>query len=170
MAIKNGDRVVVKYEGKLEDGEIFDSSEKHGQPLEFEVGKGVVIKGFEDSLIGMEKGQKKEFGISSNDAYGEIMPELIKEIPRESLPEFPEGQEPQTGMVLMMSTPEGQQFPARVKEVKDNAIVFDLNHPLAGKDLKFSIEVMDINPPASEKQDSCACVDEGDCNCNECGC
>lgn len=141
MAIKNKDIVVIDYEGKLENGEVFDSSKQHGQPLEFEVGSQKVIKGFENAVIGMEKGEKKEFEISPEEAYGQPNPELIKEIPKSSLPE---GQEPVVGSVLIASSPDGRQFPVKVTEVKDDSLIIDMNHPLAGKKLIFNIEIKDI--------------------------
>jgi len=153
MVAKNGDTVVINYEGKLENGEVFDSSDKHGQPLEFTLGQGMVIKGFEDAVQGMEKGQAKEFEVSPEDGYGEIVPELVKEIPKSSLPEPPEGQEIQTGMTLMLSSPDGRQFPAKISEIKDESITLDLNHPLAGQKLVFNIELSEIKP-ASEAQES----------------
>lgn len=142
MAIKKGDKIKVDYTGTLEDGTVFDSSEKHGQPLEFEVGSGQIIKGFDDGIIGMEEGEEKEIKIDSANAYGEHKPELIKKVPKEQLPKE---QEPQVGMVLMLSTPDGKQFPARITEVGDADVSIDLNHPLAGKDLTFKVKIISIN-------------------------
>ncbi|MFW6282893.1 MAG: FKBP-type peptidyl-prolyl cis-trans isomerase [Minisyncoccales bacterium] len=153
MVAKNGDTVLINYEGKLENGEVFDSSEKHGQPLQFTLGEGMVIQGFEDAVKDMEKGQKKEFEISPEEGYGEIVPELVKEIPKSALPEPPEGQEIKEGMTLMLSSPDGRQFPAKISEVKDEAITLDLNHPLAGKKLLFNVELVEIRP-AEEKQEN----------------
>ncbi|MCK4589069.1 MAG: peptidylprolyl isomerase [Nanoarchaeota archaeon] len=142
MPIKKGDKVKVDYEGKLEDGTVFDSSEKHEKKLEFEVGAGQVIKGFENAVVGMEKGQMKEIKIPKAEAYGDVNPQLIKKILRDQLPKE---QEPKVGMVLVIKTPEGQQIPAKITEVNEKEVSVDLNHPLAGKDLTFKITVLEVN-------------------------
>ena len=143
MTIKQGDKVSVEYEGKLDTGEVFDSSKRgeHSNPIEFEVGAGRVIKGFDEAVVGMEKGEEKEFSIPPEQAYGERREELKKDIPRSALPP---GQEPKAGMMLMLNTPQGQQFPAKIADVNDEKIVVDLNHPLAGKKLNFKIKVVDV--------------------------
>jgi len=140
MAVKKGDKIKVDYTGTFEDGKVFDSSEGK-QPLEFEVGSGQIIKGFDDAVTGMEKGQEKEVVIQPADAYGDYNPQLIKKIPRDKLPQ---GQEPKPGMMLALGTPDGKQFPAKIAEVTDKEVSIDLNHPLAGKVLKFKIKVVDI--------------------------
>jgi FKBP-type peptidyl-prolyl cis-trans isomerase 2 len=140
MVIKQGDTVKVDYTGTLENGNVFDTS-KGKQPLEFEVGAGKMIPGFDKAVIGMEKGQEKEISIKPEEAYGEPREELKKEIPRSALPQ---DQEPKVGMGLMMNTPQGQQFPARIIKVTDENITIDLNHPLAGKTLNFKIKIADI--------------------------
>jgi len=140
MAIKQGDTIKVDYTGTLEDGKVFDTSEGK-QPLEFEVGAGKIIPGFDKAVIGMEKGQEKDISIKPEDAYGQPREELKKEIPRSSLPQ---GQEPKVGMGLMMNTPQGQQFPARISKVTDDKVTIDLNHPLAGKTLNFKIKIVDV--------------------------
>lgn len=142
MPVKKGDKVKVDYEGRLKDGTVFDSSEKHEQKLEFEVGASQVIKGFENAVIGMEKGQMKEIIIPVAEAYGDVNPQLIKKILKEQLPK---DQEPQVGMVLVIKTPEGQQIPARITKVDEKDITVDLNHPLAGKELIFKITVLEVN-------------------------
>jgi len=140
MAIEKGNKVKVEYEGKLENGQVFDSS-KGKEPLEFEAGAGNVIKGFDEAVLEMEEGQEKEFSIEPKDAYGEIKPELKQEIPREALPK---DQEPKVGMGLMLSGPNGQQMPSQIMEVNDKKIVIDMNHPLAGKKLIFNIKIVGI--------------------------
>jgi FKBP-type peptidyl-prolyl cis-trans isomerase 2 len=140
MPVKKGDKIKVDYTGTLDDGTVFDTSEGK-QPLEFTVGEGKIIKGFDNAVIGMEKGEEKEVKIESTDAYGDPNPDMLKKIPREKLP--PE-QEPKPGMVLALKTPDGRQFPAKIKEVTDTEITIDLNHPLAGKTLNFKIKVVDI--------------------------
>lgn len=145
MAVKKGDKIKVEYEGKLDDGTVFDSSKhgEHSHPIEFEVGAGQVIKGFDEAVIGMEKEGEKEIKLRSEEAYGQPNPQLIQKIPRDKLPP---GQEPKVGMVLGLRTPEGKQIPARITEVNDKEATIDLNHPLAGKNLNFKIKVVDITP------------------------
>jgi len=143
MAIEKGNKVKIEYEGSLDNGKVFDSSEKHGQPLEFVIGEGKVIPGFENAVIGMEKGQEKTVKIESKDAYGEKRPELMKKIPKTQLPK--EAQDKvQPGMVLGMQTPQGQQIPVKVAEVGEDDITLDLNHPLAGQNLTFKIKVVGV--------------------------
>lgn len=143
MTVKKGDKVKVDYEGRLEDGEVFDSSMHgdHSHPIEFEVGSGQVIKGFDEAVVGMEKGQEKEFEISPEEAYGQHNPDLQRDIPREVLPK---DQEPKEGMVLMVGTPDGNQFPAKITGVENEKVTIDLNHPLAGKKLIFKIKVVEV--------------------------
>ncbi len=139
---KKGDIVTVEYTGTLDDGTVFDSSEKHGQPLEFEVGSGKVIKGFEEAVVGMKKGDEKEINLKPADAYGEIRPDLSKKLPRDKLPQ---DQELKPGMILVMGLPTGQKIPATIKEVSDKEVTIDLNHPLAGKNLTFKIKLVEIS-------------------------
>jgi len=138
MAIQNGNKVQVHYTGTLDDGTVFDSSEKHGQPLSFEVGAHQVIPGFEDAVLGMDVGQEKTIALPPAKAYGEVNPELVKKIPKEHVPNNDQAKK---DMVLMLSTPDGQQFPARVVDVDDKEIILDINHPLAGKTLNFKIKI-----------------------------
>ncbi len=141
MPVKKGDKVKVDYTGTLEDGTVFDASEKHGKPLEFEVGTGMVIKGFDEAVVGMEKDEEKEIKLQPAEAYGDLNPELKKKVPREQLPKE---QEPKEGMILLMGLPNGQQMPAKIIEVTDKEVTLDLNHPLAGKVLNFKIKVIDF--------------------------
>ena len=142
MAIKKGDKIKVDYEGKLEDGTVFDASEKHGKPLEFEAGAGMVIKGFDEAVMGMEKGDEKEVKIPSDQAYGQPNPEAVKKIPKDKVPS---DQEVKAGMMMMVGLANGQQMPAKIMAVDDKEITIDLNHPLAGKDLTFKIKVVEIS-------------------------
>lgn len=141
MTVKEGDKVTLEYEGRLEDGTVFDSSAKHGAPLEVEVGAKHVIPGFEKALIGMKKGQEKEVTLKPAEAYGEPNKQLLKKIPRAQLPKEPE---PKKGMMLSLGTPDGRRFPAKIAEVSENDVTIDLNHPLAGKTLIFKIKVLEI--------------------------
>ena len=140
--VKKGDKIKVIYEGTFEDGTVFDSSEAHDKPLEFEVGSSQVIKGFEDAMIGMKKGEEKKITLTPKDAYGDHNPELVKEIPREQLPK---DHELKPGMMLLMSLPNGAQIPVKIAEVNDKTATLDLNHPLAGRTLNFKLTVVDIN-------------------------
>tara|TARA_B100000315_G_scaffold141658_1_gene130715 strand:- start:9638 stop:10066 length:429 start_codon:yes stop_codon:yes gene_type:complete len=142
MTVKKGDKIKVEYTGTLEDGTVFDSSEKHGKALEFEVGSGQMIKGFDAAVIGMKKDEEKTINLEPEDAYGPQNAEMIKNIPRE---QFPKEQEPKEGMVLLLQTPEGGQFPVKVVGVTDKEVSLDLNHPLAGKKLTFKLKVVGIN-------------------------
>ena len=139
--VKANDKVKVHYTGKLSSGEVFDSSLQR-EPLEFQMGQGQLIPGFENGLIDMSVNEKKTIVIPSSEAYGEARPELIQEVPNDKLP--PEIK-PEVGMGLVSTTPEGQEIQLVVKEVKDNAIVVDGNHPLAGQELTFEVEVLAIN-------------------------
>jgi len=138
--VKNGDKVRVHYHGKLTNGETFDSSEGR-EPLEFEVGAGMVIKGFDDGVTGMSVGEKKTVNIPVDNAYGPRNDEMVIEFPKERLPQDMQLEE---GMPLMMSNGSGQQFQVIVVEVKDDIVVLDANHPLAGEDLVFDIELVEI--------------------------
>lgn len=141
MKVKEGSKVKIEYEGRLEDGTVFDSSEKQGKPLEIEVGAKQVIPGFEKALVGMEKGQEKEVTLPPEEAYGPRRPELVKAVPRDQLPKEPE---PKAGMMLGITLPNGQQLPAVIAEVGEKEVKLDLNPPLAGKILVFKIKVVEI--------------------------
>lgn len=140
MAVKKGDKVKVDYIGRFEDGTVFDDSSKHGKPLEFEVGAGQVIPGFDNSVIGMNKGEKKSVLIEPKDAYGEPHPELVMKVPRDMLPK---DKEPKPGMMMVVGTPDGKRFPAVIKEIHETEMIIDLNHPLAGRKLKFEITLVE---------------------------
>ncbi len=141
MPIKKGDKVKVEYEGTLEDGTVFDSSEKHGQPLEFEMGSGQIIPGFEKAIAGMKKGQEKNITLKPSDAYGDPKPELIKTIPKTAIPT---DKELKPGMLIGVGLPNGAQLPAKITKVTKDLITIDLNHPLAGKVLNFKVKVVSI--------------------------
>ncbi|MDQ3277111.1 MAG: peptidylprolyl isomerase [Bacteroidota bacterium] len=137
---QDGDKVKVHYHGRLRTGETFDSSEGR-DPLEFTVGAGQMIRGFDEGVKGMQVGDKKTVEIGANDAYGQREDGNLIEFPMD---QFPPGMNPQQGMQLMLSNDQGQQFPVVVVEVKESSVVLDANHPLAGQDLIFDIEMVDI--------------------------
>lgn len=139
--VKNGDTVRIHYTGTLTDGSVFDSSEGR-DPLEFTVGSGQVIAGMDAGLPGMVVGDKKRLEIPSADAYGPLNPEARQAIPREGIPDdIPL----ELGTQLQMQSPEGHVLPVTVVEVTDATVTLDANHPLAGKDLNFDIELVSIN-------------------------
>src|SRR5947209_986535 len=140
--VKNGDKVKVHYHGKLRSGETFDSSNGR-EPLEFTVGSGQVIKGFDQGVMGMQIGEKKTVEIQAEDAYGDKDERNIIEFPKD---QFPPDVVPEEGLQLMMSNGQGQSFPVTIAEVKDDSVVLDANHPLAGQDLIFDIELLEIVP------------------------
>jgi peptidylprolyl isomerase len=138
--VKSGDKVRVHYHGKLTTGETFDSSQGR-EPLEFEVGNGSVIKGFDDGVTGMTVGEKKTINIPFNEAYGPRNPEMVIPMPKDR---FPDDMEIEVGMPLMMSDQEGQQFQVTVVDIQDDKVMLDANHPLAGQDLIFDLELVEI--------------------------
>ena len=138
--VKSGDKVKVHYHGRLTNGETFDKSEGR-EPLEFEVGAGMVIKGFDDGVTGMSVGDKKTITIPFNEAYGPKNPEMIIDMPKNR---FPKDMELEVGMALAMSDGQGQQFEVVVTQIKEDSAVLDANHPLAGKDLIFDLELVEI--------------------------
>ncbi len=137
---KAGDTVKIHYTGTLEDGTQFDSSQGR-DPLEFQVGGGQVIPGFDKAVEGMSIGENKSVEIPAEDAYGEHHPQMVQEVPRTALPE---DLEPQVGMGLSARNPDGSEVQLTVTEVKDETITVDGNHPLAGKALNFDIELVEI--------------------------
>lgn len=138
--VKSGDKVKVHYHGKLTSGETFDKSEGRA-PLEFEVGSGMVIKGFDDGVTGMIVGEKKTINIPFLEAYGPRNPEMVIDMPKDR---FPQDMELEIGMPLVMTDGQGQQFQVTIVEIKDDVVVLDANHPLAGKDLVFDLELVEI--------------------------
>jgi FKBP-type peptidyl-prolyl cis-trans isomerase 2 len=140
MAVQSGDTIKIHYHGRLSDGTTFDSSEGRS-PLEFTVGSGSVIKGFDDGVQGMAVGDKKTIEIPFLLAYGPEDPSMIIEFPVESLPE---DLKPEIGMQLNMNNAEGHQFPVVITDITDENIVLNANHPLAGKDLIFDLELVEI--------------------------
>lgn len=137
---KQNDTVKVHYTGKLQSGEIFDSSVDR-EPLEFTIGSGQLIKGFDHGVVGMEVNETKSVAIPSGEAYGPVQEQLIQEVEKSQLP--PEIQ-PAVGQTLIATGPQGEETRLIVREVKDASITVDANHPLAGQDLIFDIQLVEI--------------------------
>jgi len=140
MPVASGNTIKIHYHGRLSDGTVFDSSNGRS-PLEFKVGAGSVIKGFDDGVKGMSVGDKKTIEIPFPEAYGPEDPSMIIEFPKRQLPE---DLHPEIGMQLNMNNASGEQFPVVVTEVNEDSIILNANHPLAGKDLIFDLELMEI--------------------------
>lgn len=140
MKAKANDKVKVHYTGKLTTGEVFDSSEGR-EPLEFTVGGGQMIKGFDEAVNGMELNEKKTVTIPTAEAYGEHRDELIQEVPKNQLPE---DMNPEVGQKLVATNDLGHQTYVSVTNVTEESITVDANHELAGKDLVFDIQLVEI--------------------------
>lgn len=138
--VKKGDVVKVHYTGKLTSGDQFDSSVGR-EPLEFTVGAGQMIKGFDAAMPGMAVGDKKTVNIAAAEGYGEKDPNAVIEFPKENVPE---DMKLEKGMNLTLTNQEGQPFPVVVTDVKDDVVVLDANHFLAGQELVFDIELVEI--------------------------
>jgi peptidylprolyl isomerase len=142
MKVKNGDSVKVHYIGTLNDGNEFDNSYKRGSTLDFQVGGGQMIKGFDNALVEMEVGQKKTVKIKQEDAYGPRRDEAITSVSKEN---FPPDFEAKEGEMVQGRTENGQPVNALIIEVQENDIILDMNHPLAGEELNFEIELVEIS-------------------------
>ncbi|RBI74602.1 peptidylprolyl isomerase [Roseovarius sp. TE539] len=138
--VKSGDTVRIHYTGTLTDGETFDSSDGR-DPLEFTVGSGQIIPGLDAALPGMAVGEKKTVQVPADDAYGQPDPNAQQAVPRADIPEdIPLD----LGTQLQVQTPQGQVMPVTVVDVTEEQVTLDANHPLAGKDLTFAIELVEI--------------------------
>jgi len=137
---KAGDTVAIHYTGTLADGSQFDSSEGR-DPLRFTLGSGQIIAGLDAAITGMSQGEKKSVTIAAADAYGDHRPEAVQAVPRVQIPaEIPL----EVGGGLQVQTPDGQTIPVTVTSVTDEEVTLDANHPLAGKDLTFAVELVEI--------------------------
>ncbi len=143
MAAKAGDTVKVHYTGTLQDGYVFDSSRERNMPLEFKLGAGMVLAGFENAVMGQEVGYTATFTLQPEDAYGVLNEDLIYRFPHSA---FPEGVKPEVGRAMQLVSPEGvNQIVAYITEVNEDDVVLDANHELAGKALTFDIELVGVN-------------------------
>ena len=137
---KAGDTVAIHYTGTLADGSQFDSSEGR-DPLRFTLGSGQIIAGLDAAITGMSQGEKKSVTIAAAEAYGDHRPEAVQAVPRVQIPaEIPV----EVGGGLQVQTPDGQTIPVTVTSVTDEEVTLDANHPLAGKDLTFAVELVEI--------------------------
>tara|TARA_R100001082_G_C4337572_1_gene148555 strand:- start:385 stop:957 length:573 start_codon:yes stop_codon:yes gene_type:complete len=140
--IENGNNVKLHYKGTFPDGEVFDDSRMRGDGLEVLVGEGKLLKAFESALVGMTEGETKKFSVKSDEAYGPLREEAIVTAPRGA---FPEDFEFNTGAMVQGRGPQGQAVLAKIVSYDDNTVTLDHNHPLAGKDLNFEVDVIQIN-------------------------
>ena len=161
--VKNGMYVSVAYTGTLENGEQFDSSEGN-PPLEFKVGEGRVIKGFEEAVLGMTLDEKKTFTVPPEEAYGQRDESFTYEIPTDQIPSEIQ---PQVGQTLALRSPDGREVPARIAAADEQKVTFDLNHPLAGESLTFEIQIKSISDTPTQQDAGCGtgCDCSSDCNC-----
>lgn len=136
-----GKMVKIHYTGSLDDGEVFDTSRLRDEPIEFECMAGTVIKGFDDAVRDMEVGDKKHIHLEPEEAYGERREELVQTVP---VDQVPNAQDLPVGESVYMQGPVGHPFPVKVVSVDDENVVFDMNHPLAGKPLNFELELMEV--------------------------
>lgn len=160
--IEQGNFVKVTYKGTLENGEIFDSNQGD-KPLEFEVGKGAVIKGFEDGLLGMGQDETKTFTVEPEDGYGVRDERLMRDFQRS---ELPDDFSPEKGQIISLQTSEGKEIPATVEDTDETKISIDLNHPLAGIPLTFEVEVHEINDQPGPD----VCRPDTGSGCGSCSC
>ncbi len=138
--VKKGDTIMLHYSGRFKDGKVFDSSKKRN-PIPVNVGAGEIIQGLEKAVLDMEPGEKRTVTVKPEEGYGHYSEDLLIEMPEEKIPE---NISPQEGMQLQLINEGGQKIPVVVKEVLDDAIKLDANHPLAGKTLVFDLELVEI--------------------------
>ena len=168
MLVENNQVVSIEYEVKEAGKNDVVDSNIGGEPLSFITGKGQIIKGLEDKVIGMKKDEKADILVNANDAYGEYNEEALTKAPREQFI----GIELEKGMPLYGQSPDGQTVMVTVKDFNDEEVTVDYNHPLAGKDLMFSVTILDVREPSVEEAMSgqVAKLDDG-CGCGTgCGC
>ena len=142
MKIEKGNKVKVHYVGTLEDGEEFDNSYKRGEPIEFTVGQGQMIKGFDDGVLELSVGDKKTLNLSPENAYGDVDERAFIPVEKSN---FPPKFKFEVGEMVQGRTQQGMPVNAKIMEIKDNEVVLDMNHPLAGKSLSFDVEVVEIS-------------------------
>ena len=136
---KNGQNVKVHYKGTLDDGTVFDDSRERAQTLDFELGKEQLLPDFESAVIGMKVGETKEFKVT--EGYGPRHPEAVVKVPRSA---FPDGFDFAIGNSVQGTNPQGQEIQATISSVEEDGVLLDHNHPLAGHDLNFEVELVEI--------------------------
>lgn len=137
---KEGDKVKVHFKGSFKDGKVFDSSDGK-DPLEFTIGEKMVVRGFENAVVGMTAGEKKKISIQPKEAYGEYREDLVETVDRS---EIPDDITPEVGMMLQVSPKPGKPTAVTVKELNEKTLTLDGNHPLAGKELTFELDLVSI--------------------------
>tara|TARA_R110000824_G_C14756965_1_gene629339 strand:+ start:87 stop:518 length:432 start_codon:yes stop_codon:yes gene_type:complete len=142
LQVENGNTVSVHYRGTLNDGTEFDSSHSRGEPITFQVGSGQMIEGFDDALPGMAVGETKNITLAPGKAYGDADPEAIADVPKSA---FPPEFDFKVDSMVQGQNEMGQPMLGTINEVKDEAVTIDFNHPMAGKDLNFEIELVSID-------------------------
>jgi peptidylprolyl isomerase len=156
--VKDGDFVQLNYTGTLEDGTVFDSSDGRG-PLEFKVGGGGIIAGFNDAVLGMELEGEKSFTLTPDQAYGDFREDLKRDFPKDMLGD----NQIEVGQVLRFSSPHGPVSGTVLAIEADNFMV-DFNHPLAGKTLQFNIKVVGVTDQPTQQTGGCSCSHPSDCS------
>lgn len=150
MKVQNGNNVSVHYRGTLNDGTEFDNSKHRGQALSFEVGSGKMLPGFDRALVGMTVGQTKNVNLSADEAYGQRIPDAVQTVPKTA---FPPDFEFLVGEVIQGNGPQGP-FLAKIQEEAEQEVILDFNHPLAGEDLSFEIELVSLDGAATSSWNS----------------
>lgn len=140
MKVKEGDKVRVHYTGTLEDGTVFDSSEG-GEPLEFQVGSGQIIEGFESGIMGMEEGEQRKLSVPPEKAYGPRRDDLVGKLPTDQVKDL----DLQPGSNVQVQTKQGDVIKAKVVEVADDGVLVDINHPLAGETMNFDVKLVGLD-------------------------
>lgn len=144
-----GDQVAVHYKGKLRDGTVFDQSQEN-DPIEFKIGEGKLIQGFEQAIVGMAPGDTKTEEVPFEGAYGEKRDDLVLDLDKEKVPDH---LDPKEGDQLEIKQDEGNNIPVRVTEVSEDKLTIDANHPLAGQDLIFELELVEIKSTGDNSSD-----------------
>ena len=138
--VEKGTKIKVHYKGTLEDGTEFDNSKKRGSTLDFEVGAGLMIKGFDKNVVGMGEGEVRTFTLEPEEAYGPVIEEAFRLFPKDVFGD----NNVEVGGVVQGQNSQGQPMMARVANISDDGVLLDLNHPLAGKNLTFEVELIEI--------------------------
>ncbi len=161
--VADGKYVVIDYKGSFENGDVFDTS-VGAQPLEFQSGLGMMIPGIEKAVIDMNIGEEKNVVILPADGYGDYDKTLMHEFPIE---EIRQSFEPEVGMRVMVEMGNGRSVPAEISSITENNVIFDMNHPLAGKTLNFWVKLLEVNDEAKYSSHGCGCSDS---SCSDKGC